>query len=60
MLQEENYFFKMSDFQEKLLELYRERPDFIQPASVKNEIVAFVNRGLEDLSISRSNIDWGI
>jgi methionyl-tRNA synthetase len=60
VLQEENYFFKMSDFQEKLLELYRERPDFIQPASVKNEIVAFVNRGLDDLSISRSNIDWGI
>ena len=60
VLKEENYFFKMSDFQEQLLELYRERPDFIQPASVKNEIVAFVNRGLEDLSISRSNIDWGI
>jgi len=60
VLKEENYFFKMSDFQEKLLELYRERPDFIQPASVRNEIVAFVNRGLEDLSISRSNIDWGI
>ena len=60
VLQEENYFFKMSDFQDRLLELYRDRPDFIQPASVKNEIVAFVNRGLEDLSISRSNIDWGI
>ena len=60
VLKEENYFFKMSEFQDQLLELYRTRPDFIQPASVKNEIVAFVNRGLEDLSISRSNIDWGI
>ena len=60
VLKEENYFFKMSEFQEQLLDLYRERPDFIQPASVKNEIVAFVTRGLEDLSISRSNIDWGI
>ena len=60
VLKEENYFFKMSEFQDRLLELYRDRPDFIQPASVRNEIVAFVNRGLEDLSISRSNIDWGI
>jgi len=60
VLKEDNYFFKMSDFQERLLELYRERPDFIQPASVKNEIVAFVSRGLDDLSISRSNLDWGI
>jgi methionyl-tRNA synthetase len=60
VLKEENYFFKMSDFQERLLELYRDQPDFIQPASVRNEIIAFVTRGLDDLSISRSNIDWGI
>ena len=60
VLKEENYFFRMSDFQERLLDLYKQRPDFIQPPSVKNEIVAFVSRGLEDLSISRSNIDWGI
>jgi methionyl-tRNA synthetase len=60
VLKEENYFFQMSQFQEALLQLYKERPDFIQPASVRNEIVAFVSRGLEDLSISRSNIDWGI
>lgn len=60
VLKEENYFFQMSQFQDRLLELYRSRPDFIQPASVRNEIVAFVSRGLEDLSISRSNIDWGI
>jgi methionyl-tRNA synthetase len=60
VLKEENYFFKMSEFQQRLLDLYKERPDFIQPASVRNEIVAFVQRGLDDLSISRSNIDWGI
>lgn len=60
VLKEENYFFKMSDFQERLLELYRDQPDFIQPPSVRNEILAFVTRGLDDLSISRSNIDWGI
>jgi methionyl-tRNA synthetase len=60
VLKEENYFFKMSTFQQDLLDLYANQPDFIQPASVRNEIVAFVNRGLDDLSISRSNIDWGI
>ena len=60
VLKEENYFFKMSTFQQDLLDLYARQPDFIQPASVRNEIIAFVNRGLDDLSISRSNIDWGI
>ena len=60
VLKEENYFFQMSTFQQRLLDLYNERPDFIQPASVRNEIIAFVTRGLDDLSISRSNIDWGI
>ena len=60
VLKEENYFFKMSTFQQDLLDLYANQPDFIQPASVRNEIIAFVNRGLDDLSISRSNIDWGI
>jgi methionyl-tRNA synthetase len=60
VLKEENYFFKMSDFQQDLLDLYQSHPDFIQPPSVRNEIIAFVNRGLDDLSISRSNIDWGI
>lgn len=60
VLKESNYFFTLSTFQDKLLELYRERPDFIQPESVRNEIVAFVNRGLDDLSISRASLDWGI
>ena len=60
VLSETNYFFTLSKFQEKLLELYKNQPDFIQPESVRNEIVAFVSRGLDDLSISRANLDWGI
>jgi len=60
LLQEKNYFFKMSAFQERLLKLYAERPDFVQPASARNEVIAFVQQGLEDLSISRTSFDWGI
>ncbi len=60
VLKETNYFFTLSQFQEQLLELYRSQPDFIQPESVRNEIVAFVTRGLDDLSISRAQLDWGI
>ena len=60
VLKETNYFFRMSDFQQKLLDLYAKRPDFIQPESVRNEILQFVKQGLSDLSISRSSFDWGI
>ncbi len=60
ILKERNYFFRMSDFQERLLALYDERPDFIQPESLRNEIVQFVRSGLQDLSISRSSFDWGV
>jgi len=60
VLKETNYFFRMSDFQQKLLDLYTSRPDFIQPESVRNEILQFVKQGLSDLSISRSSFDWGI
>jgi methionyl-tRNA synthetase len=60
VLKETNYFFTLSKFQDQLLELYASQPDFIQPDSVRNEIVAFVNRGLDDLSISRSTFEWGI
>ena len=60
LLQEKNYFFKMSAFQERLLALYEERPDFVQPASARNEVIAFVQQGLDDLSISRTSFDWGI
>jgi len=60
LLKEKNYFFKMSAFSEELLKLYEDRPDFVQPASARNEVIAFVQQGLEDLSISRSSFDWGI
>jgi len=60
VLKETNYFFRMSDFQQRLLDLYTARPDFIQPESVRNEIIQFVKQGLADLSISRSSFDWGI
>ncbi|MGC5222913.1 methionine--tRNA ligase [Micromonospora sp. DT81.3] len=60
LLQEKNYFFKLSEFQDRLLELYRDRPDFVQPESARNEVVSFVSQGLKDLSISRSTFDWGI
>ena len=51
VLKERNYFFRMSDFQKKLLDLYETRPDFVQPDSVRNEIIQFVTSGLKDLSI---------
>ena len=60
LLHEKNYFFRMSAFADKLLALYEERPDFVQPESARNEAVAFVKSGLADLSISRSTFDWGV
>ena len=60
VLKETNYFFKMSAFEQPLLHLYATRPEFVQPASVRNEIVQFVKQGLSDLSISRSTFDWGV
>jgi len=60
ILKETNYFFRMSDFQQRLLDLYESQPNFIQPESVRNEIISFVKNGLSDLSISRSSFDWGI
>ncbi len=60
VLKEKNYFFRMSQFQQRLLDLYESQPDFIQPDSVRNEIVSFVRRGLDDLSISRQSFDWGV
>ena len=57
---EENWFFKLSEFQEPLLKFYDEHPDFIRPETRKNEIVSFVKSGLKDLSISRSTFDWGV
>jgi len=57
---EANYFFSMSRYADRLLDLYATRPDFVQPESARNEVVAFVKQGLDDLSISRSTFDWGI
>lgn len=57
---EESYFFKLSEMQDRLLELYRSRPDFIQPDTRRNEVISFVSGGLKDLSISRVSVKWGI
>lgn len=57
---EESWFFRLSNYQEPLLELYRANPDFIRPESRRNEVVRFVEGGLKDLSISRTSFDWGV
>lgn len=57
---EENYFFKLSAFTDRLLQFYEENPDFIQPEIRRNEVLAFVKQGLSDLSITRTSIKWGI
>ena len=59
-VQEESYFFKLSAFQDKLLKLYDEHPDFVEPAFRMNEVRSFVEGGLNDLSVSRTSFDWGI
>jgi methionyl-tRNA synthetase len=59
-VREENYFFKLSAFQDKLLELYTGQPDFIRPETRRNEVISFVRSGLRDLSVSRSTFSWGI
>jgi methionyl-tRNA synthetase len=59
-MEEESYFFKLSAYAKPLLEHYRRHPEFIVPEKYRNEIVAFVERGLNDLSISRTTFDWGI
>ncbi|MEJ2421259.1 MAG: methionine--tRNA ligase [Acidobacteriota bacterium] len=60
ILEEESYFFRLSRYQEPLLKLYEEHPDFVLPESRMNEVRAFVESGLKDLSISRTSISWGI
>ena len=57
---EQNYFFKLSAFEDKLLRLYEQQPDFIRPETRRNEVISFVRGGLRDLSVSRGNIKWGI
>jgi methionyl-tRNA synthetase len=57
---EENYFFKLSAFERKLLEFYDANPDFIRPETRRNEVISFVRSGLKDLSVSRTSFKWGI
>jgi len=57
---EENYFFKLSAFERRLLEFYEENPDFMAPESTRREVISFVRGGLKDVSISRTSVSWGI
>jgi methionyl-tRNA synthetase len=57
---EENYFFKLSAFADKLLALYESEPLFVQPDARRNEVLSFVRQGLQDLSISRTTVKWGV
>jgi methionyl-tRNA synthetase len=59
-VEEKSYFFKLSSYQKKLLDLYERQPNFIGPESRKNEVISFVKGGLRDLSISRTTFDWGV
>ncbi len=57
---EESWFFRLSNYQDKLLALYRDNPEWIRPESRRNEVIRFVEGGLRDLSISRTSFDWGV
>lgn len=57
---EESWFFRLSAYQDRLLALYRDQPDFIRPESRRNEVLRFVEGGLKDLSVSRTSFDWGV
>jgi methionyl-tRNA synthetase len=59
-MEEESFFFKLSEWQKPLLEYYKNNPNFIQPESRKNEVISFVSSGLKDLSVSRTTFNWGI
>lgn len=60
LLKEESYFFRLSKYQDVLLKHIQENPDFIQPVSRRNEMIRFIENGLEDLSVSRTTLNWGI
>jgi methionyl-tRNA synthetase len=60
LISEENYFFKLSAFQDRLLELYEKHPEFVQPDYRRNEVKSFVKSGLRDISVSRKRLKWGI
>jgi len=57
---EDNYFFRLSKYQDKILDYIEKNPDFIKPETRRNEIISFIKQGLEDISISRPDIGWGI
>ena len=59
-IEEESFFFKLSNWEEKLLDFYKDNPNFIQPKSRMNEVQSFVESGLKDLSVSRTSFNWGI
>ena len=59
-ISEKSYFFRLSNWSDKLLEYYKNNPDFIMPASKRKEVVSFVSSGLRDLSVSRTSFNWGI
>ncbi len=59
-VEESSYFFKLSDYTDRLLKLYEDHPEFIEPESRRNEIISFVKGGLQDISISRTNFKWGV
>jgi methionyl-tRNA synthetase len=59
-VEEESYFFKMSKYADRLLKHIKENPEFIQPESRKNEMINFIEQGLDDLSVSRTTFDWGV
>ena len=58
--EEDTFFFRLSAYQDKLLAHYEKHPDFILPPERRNEVISFVKGGLEDLSVSRTTLDWGI
>jgi methionyl-tRNA synthetase len=60
VLSEENYFFRLSRFEQPLLELYEKNPDWVQPQTKRNEALGFIKQGLQDISITRTSIDWGV
>ena len=59
-VEEESYFFKLSDWGDKLLKFYDENPKFILPITRRNEVISFVKSGLKDLSVSRKSFSWGV
>src|SRR5688500_1051077 len=60
LLKEENYFFKLSRYQDRLLEWYEANPEFVQPEGKRNEAIGFIRQGLQDFSVSRTSLRWGV